>query len=245
MKTVRNQTVRQLAFLPRLFPVNAYFVEEEDGLTLIDAALPYSSKGILEAAAAIGKPIVRIVLTHAHGDHVGALDALKAALPHAPVHLSARDARLLDGDLSLDEGEPSTPIRGDIPKNLKTRPDVLLRDGDVIGSLTAIAAPGHTPGSMAFLDNRNGALLVGDAFQVRGGFAVSGQMRLLFPFPAMATWNADVALESARKLAALKPTLLGAGHGRMMRQPGAALVQAIRQAEFRQGGKSHVAANRS
>lgn len=245
MKTVRHQTVHQLAFLPRLFPVNAYFVEEEDGLTLIDAALPYSSKGIMEAAKIIGKPITRIVLTHAHGDHVGALDALREALPYVPVYLSARDARLLDGDLSLDEGEPSTPIRGDIPKKVKTRPDVLLRDGDRIGSLTAIAAPGHTPGSMAFLDARSRALVVGDAFQVRGGFAVSGQMRILFPFPAMATWNADAALESARKLASLKPSLIAAGHGRMIQQPAAVLERAIRQAEFRQGGKSHVAANRS
>jgi len=58
-----------------------YLVEEHDGLTLGDAALPYSVKGILQAARQIGKPITRIVLTHAHANHVGALDALKRALP--------------------------------------------------------------------------------------------------------------------------------------------------------------------
>ena len=51
-------------------------MEEEAGLTLIDAALPYSAKGILQAEK-IGKPITKIVLTHAHDDHIGALDALK------------------------------------------------------------------------------------------------------------------------------------------------------------------------
>ena len=40
--------------------------------------------------------------------------------------------------------------------------------------------PGHTPGSMSFLDIRNKALIVGDAFQTRGGTAVSGQMKFWF-----------------------------------------------------------------
>ncbi|MRS10760.1 MBL fold metallo-hydrolase, partial [Bacillus anthracis] len=49
MRMTHEKTVYQLSFLPRVFPVNCYFVEEEDGLTLIDAALPYSAKGILQA----------------------------------------------------------------------------------------------------------------------------------------------------------------------------------------------------
>ncbi|HZB76789.1 MAG TPA: MBL fold metallo-hydrolase, partial [Solirubrobacteraceae bacterium] len=63
--------------------VNAYLVEEDDGLTLIDTALPRSEKAILAAAERLGRPIVRIVLTHAHQDHIGSLDALHAALPDA------------------------------------------------------------------------------------------------------------------------------------------------------------------
>jgi glyoxylase-like metal-dependent hydrolase (beta-lactamase superfamily II) len=231
MKMTREKTVYQLAFLPRMFPVNCYLIEEENDLTLIDAALPYSAKAILSASRAIGKPIARIVLTHAHSDHVGALDALKQALPDVPVYISARDARLMDGDLSLDAGEPDTPIRGGVPKALKTRADVLLQDGDRIGSLLALAAPGHTPGSMAFLDTRNGSLIAGDALQSRGGLAVSGQLRPSFPFPAMATWSKEKALESARKLRATDPALLAVGHGAMLKNPGDALDRAIAQAE--------------
>jgi glyoxylase-like metal-dependent hydrolase (beta-lactamase superfamily II) len=231
MHIIFEQTVCQITFLPRLFPVNCYFVEEDDGLTLIDAALPYSSKGILQAAKRIGKPITRIVLTHAHGDHVGSLDALKQALPRVPVHISYRDARLMAGDRSLDHDEPNTPIRGGVPKTLRTRADILLRDGDRIGSLLALAAPGHTPGSMAFLDTRNGALIAGDAFQTRGGIAVTGQVRPWFPFPAMATWNKQAALESARKLRAYNPTLLAVGHGRLLKRPGAMMDRAIAEAE--------------
>jgi glyoxylase-like metal-dependent hydrolase (beta-lactamase superfamily II) len=228
---VREKTICQLAFMPRMFPVNCYLVEEEDGLTLIDAGMPYSAKGILRAMREIGKPIVRIALTHAHSDHVGALDALKQALPDVPVLVSRRDARLLEGDVTLEEGEPGTPIRGGIPKGLRTRADVLLQDGDRIGSLVALSAPGHTPGSMAFLDTRNGILIAGDAFQVRGGIAVSGQLRPAFPFPAMATWNREQALESARKLRGANPSVLAVGHGDLLRKPVPAMDRAIEEAE--------------
>jgi glyoxylase-like metal-dependent hydrolase (beta-lactamase superfamily II) len=231
MRMIRENTVYQLTFMPRLFPVNCYLVEEEDGLTLIDAALPYSVKGILQAARKIGKPITRIVLTHAHSDHVGALDAFKQVIPDVPVHISKRDARLMAGDRSLDPGEPDTPIRGGVPTNLKTRADILLQDGDRVGSLVALSAPGHTPGSMAFLDTRNGSLIAGDAFQTRGGIAVSGQIRPWFPFPAWATWNQEKALESARKLRECNPTLLAVGHGEWLKQPGTAIDRAITDAE--------------
>lgn len=233
MRVVREMSLVQLTFLPRFFPVNCYLVEEDDGLTLIDAALPYSAKGILQAAGRIGKPITRIVLTHSHGDHVGALDALKQTLPDVPVSISVRDARLLAGDRSLDPGEPDTPIRGDVPKpgKIKTPVDVLISDGDRIGSLLAVAAPGHTPGSMAFLDTRHGTLIAGDAFQTRGGLAVSGQVRPFFPFPAMATWNKQAALESAQKLRKLHPEILAVGHGKLLKQPGAALDRVIADAE--------------
>ncbi|NHN31627.1 MBL fold metallo-hydrolase [Paenibacillus agricola] len=233
MRIINKQTVYQLTFLPRFFPVNCYLVEEEDGLTVIDAALPYSVKGIFKAAAQIGKPITRIVLTHAHGDHIGALDALKAALPEVPVFISARDARLLAGDRSLDANEMQTPIRGGVPKagSIKTKPDVLLHDGDRVGSLLAIEVPGHTPGSMAFLDIRNRALIAGDAFQTRGGMAVTGQVVPLFPFPAMATWNKEASLDSARKMHSLNPSLLAVGHGLMLENPQARIALAIQAAE--------------
>lgn len=230
MRVIKEGYLYQLTFMPRVFPVNCYFIEEEDGLTLIDAALPNSAKAILQAADKIGKEIKRIILTHAHGDHIGALDELKAKLD-VPVYISARDSRLLAGDTSLDSTEPQTPIRGGIPKNIKTRPDTLIKEGDEIGPLLAISTPGHTPGSMSFLDQRTNMLVAGDAFQTRGGTAVSGVTIPWFPFPAMATWNKETALQSARKITELKPTLLAVGHGELLRNPAAHIEKAIHKAE--------------
>src|SRR3954462_14944398 len=91
--------------LSRLGFVNCYLVEEDDGLTLVDTMLPRSAKPILAAAERLGRPIVRIALTHAHGDHIGSLDELAAQLPDAEVSISTRDARLMAGDMSLDPQE--------------------------------------------------------------------------------------------------------------------------------------------
>jgi len=227
MKITKNDYIFQLSFMPNVFPVNCYLIAETDRLTLIDAALPYSAKSIIKAAQKIGKPIANIVLTHAHNDHVGSLDALKALLPNVQVSISTRDALLLKGDTKLLEDEPSSPIRGGIPKKIQTKPDILLKDGNLIGSLEVVTAPGHTPGSIALLDTRNGNLIAGDAFQIRGGIAVSGVLKPSFPFPALATWNKQVAIDSAKKLLEINPSLLAVGHGQMIEKPIQAMKQAI------------------
>jgi glyoxylase-like metal-dependent hydrolase (beta-lactamase superfamily II) len=108
---------------------------------------------------------------------------------------------------------------------------MLLHEGDRIGSLEVIATPGHTPGHLAFLDTRDRSLIVGDAFQTLGGVAVSGHFQPLFPLPALATWNKGLALESARKLLALQPSVLAVGHGRMLIHPHAKMERAIRVME--------------
>jgi glyoxylase-like metal-dependent hydrolase (beta-lactamase superfamily II) len=219
----------QVTFLPNVFPVSCYLVEEDTDLTLIDTTMPFGVKGILQAAERLGKPIARIILTHAHNDHVGGLDGLKQNLPLAKVYISRRDSKLMAGSHELEPGEPETKIKGGVPKSLKTKADILLEDGDCVGSLKAIATPGHTPGHMAFMDTRSGALIAGDALVTRGGIAVPGTFKFWFPFPAFGTWNKEVALESARKLRQLSPTLLAVGHGVMLKKPLSAIDQAIEE----------------
>ncbi|MBV7506626.1 MBL fold metallo-hydrolase [Bacillus sp. sid0103] len=231
MRMIKNGYLYQVTFMASVFPVNCYLVEEEDGLTLIDAALGFCTKGILKAAKTIGKPITKIVLTHAHEDHVGALDSLKEWLPEVPVYISNRDHRLMNGDRSLDSHEAQTPIKGGVPKKLKTRANILLKEGDLIGSLTAIETPGHTPGSMSFLDLRTKALIAGDALQTRGGMAVAGDIIPWFPFPAFGTWSKETALTSARKLIGYQPAVLAVGHGEMVMNPVNEMEQAIRHLE--------------
>ena len=221
--------LNNLTRLSRFGFVNAYLVTEDDGLTLVDTMLPRSAKAILRAADELGAPIVRIALTHAHGDHIGSLDELAAALPGVEVLITARDARLLHKDRSLDPGEPQAKLLGSLP-GAKTRPTRTLAAGDMVGSLEVVAAPGHTPGHVAFLDRRDATLLCGDTFTTLGGVATTDKMRLPFPLASMATWDPATELESARALRALQPARLAPGHGKVVDAPLAAMDAAIAKA---------------
>lgn len=227
--TAHGAYLVQLTRLPNLLPVNCYLVREADGLTLIDAGLPGSATAVLKAAGDLGAPIMRIVLTHAHGDHVGSLDDLRERLPGAELSVSARDARFLAGDMALDPSEPQVKLRGGYQR-VKARPDRLLADGDMVGSLRVVSTPGHTPGHIALLDTRDNSLIAGDALQTRAGVAVAGTVRWLFPLPALATWHRPTALASARRLRALEPSRLAVGHGDVLERPAAAMDAANAEA---------------
>ena len=206
--------------------INCYLVREEEGLTVIDTGMSGSGKGILAAAATIGLPITRLTVTHAHGDHVGSLDELHAALPAATVGMNRRTATFLRDKATLLPDEPQAKLRGSYV-TCGTEATQLLTPGDRFGSLQVVAAPGHTPDQVAFLDTRDGTLIAGDAFQTQGGIAVAGIMRWRFPLPAMATWHLPTALVTARNLAALNPTRLAVGHGNILEAPAAAMGRAI------------------
>jgi len=218
-----------LTQVTRIGMVNAYLVGEADGLTLVDTTLPRSAKAILKAAAGLGAPIVRIVLTHAHGDHIGSLDELAGQLPGVEVLTSARDARLMAGDKTLDPGEEKGKLRGGYP-GARTRPARLLAAGERVGSLEVVAAPGHTPGQIALLDTRDRTLICGDAYSTLGGVATTAKPNPRFPLPALASWHRPTALETARALRALEPARLAPGHGKVVDAPLPAMDAAIARA---------------
>jgi len=84
--------------------VNAYLVEEEDGLTLVDTALR-AAGDLLRAAG--DRPVRRIALTHGHGDHVGSLDVLKATLGgDVEVLMPELDAQIHAGEAFADKKPP-------------------------------------------------------------------------------------------------------------------------------------------
>ena len=161
---------------------------------------------------------------------MGSVDALHTSLPGAELLISARNARFLTGDRTLNPGEAQVPLRGSFQR-VQAPIIRTLSDGHTVGSLRVVAAPGHTPGHVALFDPRDRSLIAGDAFQTAGGVAVAGVLRPLFPLPAVATWHLPTALESARRLLDLHPSRLAVGHGQVLAEPQEAMRRAIAVAE--------------
>src|SRR5580693_4001189 len=76
------------------------FAEQPPACRNFALSLPGSASAILRAARQVGVPIVRILLTHAHTDHVGSLDALCNALPKTESFIGISEAPLLAGVFS-------------------------------------------------------------------------------------------------------------------------------------------------
>jgi glyoxylase-like metal-dependent hydrolase (beta-lactamase superfamily II) len=210
--------------------VNVFLVRDDDGLTLIDAAIGGTAPAIISAAKRLDAAIVHITLTHAHSDHIGSLDALISALPEAELSMSVETERIL----REDRAAKAAKSKGKGPAPLVAR---VLKPGDRVGSLEVVAAPGHSPDQIAYIDVRDRTLIAGDAFQTRGGIAVSGTVRPLFPFPAFATTDKLLALESARALRALSPGRLAVGHGNTLNDPLAAMDGAIEESDRKLAAK--------
>jgi glyoxylase-like metal-dependent hydrolase (beta-lactamase superfamily II) len=211
---------------------NCYLVAEEDGLTLVDTCPSGAAAKLLAAIRALRSPLRRVLLTHAHADHVGGLDTLLRGIGGEPeVIIGSREAALLAGDYSLRDGEPEPGPRRRSYGHPATRPTRLVDDGDRVGSLRVVATPGHTPGHISLIDVRDGTLLAGDAVSTIGRTAVSGDLVWRWPFPAISTWNKELARDSARRLIDERPARIASGHGPVVGDAHASLRAALGRAE--------------
>jgi Zn-dependent hydrolases, including glyoxylases len=105
-----------------------------------------------------GLKLTKIVITHAHIDHIGGAQKLKKATG-APILMNSNDQPLYDGlDVQANWLGIPTPEKGDI--------DSTLREGDRLqfGShqFEVLETPGHTPGSICLWMSDEKKLIAGD-----------------------------------------------------------------------------------
>lgn len=127
-------------------------IDTGDGLVLVDGALPQAAPAILANVQKLGfdpKDIKFILSTEPHFDHAGGLAAL-ARDTGATVVASARGAEGLRMGKHADD-DPQLGYGGSWPAVERVR---VVKDGEVLKlgktSITAVATPGHTMGSMSW-----------------------------------------------------------------------------------------------
>lgn len=141
------------------FQANAYlaWVAAPGEAFLVDAGA--EAERLLDALEERGLGLMAVLQTHAHGDHIGALDEVVAATG-APVYLhSDAEAMLRSPEINLSAfaGMP-------VSSGVAFRP---VREGDTVDlpglEVRVLETPGHAPGSVSYHLPGEGVVFTGDA----------------------------------------------------------------------------------
>jgi glyoxylase-like metal-dependent hydrolase (beta-lactamase superfamily II) len=211
----------------RLGGVNAYLLECDDGLVLIDCGVPRRGDLIVAAVAHLGRAageIGHILVTHHHPDHTGSLAAL-ARHSGAQIHTHPADAPFIRGDRTWTGSRRDTvagKVLGPLQRRLgsiQAEPaqiDGMFDDGERLAfaaGAEVLHTPGHTPGHSAFLIPRDGGVLIAGDAATNVGRLRSGGHRLA----AMVSDDLNAARTSFRTLAGRQFEVAVFGHGSPIR----------------------------
>jgi glyoxylase-like metal-dependent hydrolase (beta-lactamase superfamily II) len=203
--------------------MNIYFLEDGDGVVQFDAGTKPMRRATRRAAARLGG-VRRIVLGHAHADHRGT-----APYMDAPVFCHPDEVADAEGDAAIESyfdlaQLPVAPVRWLYPFLLRRWDGGAVKiagtvaEGDEVAGFEVIHFPGHAPGLIGLWRESDRLALVSDVVYL----VDSARLRALpegeasVPHPAWA-WDHELAKQSVRRLAALEPRVVGAGHAPPLR----------------------------
>jgi glyoxylase-like metal-dependent hydrolase (beta-lactamase superfamily II) len=194
--------------------VNVYLLATPRGPVLVDSAAPGMFGWLVRALRRVDlapQDLAAVVVTHFHIDHVGTAARLRRL--GVPMYALCEEVPILTGSAphpgygglagrALLAAERA--VFGD-PRFADVR---ALRDGELLfdTSWRVLAAPGHTPGSLALFDEMSGDLLSGDTL-------VSDFAWPRGPHPLF-TADYPRAAASALDLLARGPERIHPGHGK-------------------------------
>jgi glyoxylase-like metal-dependent hydrolase (beta-lactamase superfamily II) len=216
-----------LGWLPVSF-VNVYFLGRVGGpWVLVDAGIPGRANQILAAAEewfGAGKAPEAIVLTHGHFDHAGSAVQL-AEIWDVPIYVHALEQPYVNGRSSYPPPDPT--IGGAIAflsRFMPSRPYDFssrlreLQPNSVPGApeWEWLSTPGHSPGHISLFRKSDRALVAGDAFATMdmdswSGLVTGRKVLARAGAPFNCDWGATQS--SVQKLADLRPSVVGCGHG--------------------------------
>lgn len=203
--------------------MNIYFLEDGDGVVQFDAGTKAMRKKAKAAAAELGG-VKRVILGHAHADHRGTAPYMDApVLCHPDEKVDAESSAWHPPYWDLSQ-LPVRWVRWIYPFLLRRWDGGPVRiadsviEGDEVAGFQVLHFPGHAPGLIGLWRESDRVALVSDVIYL----VDSGRLKPLppgeasVPHPAWA-WDHAKSKESVRRLAALEPRIVGAGHGHPLR----------------------------
>jgi glyoxylase-like metal-dependent hydrolase (beta-lactamase superfamily II) len=227
--------------------VNWYLVEDDDGLTAIDAGFPSAWNQLLGGLAALDRDLAdlkAVVLTHGHVDHVGfAPRAQKEA--GARVYVHEHDARIVRSPIPVARSERSPllyanhaptrrlflhGLRSGAALGQRVRDLTTFTDGEplpVPGRPVPVFTPGHTDGHCAMHLPDRDVLISGDAVVTYDPYTGRAGPCIV---AAAATKDTAQALRSLDAIEATGAGTVAPGHGDIWTGGAAEAARLARQA---------------
>jgi glyoxylase-like metal-dependent hydrolase (beta-lactamase superfamily II) len=225
---------------------NWYLVEDDDGVTIVDAGVPTSWDSFRKALPAIGRSasdVRALVLTHAHFDHVGFAERARRELG-IPVYVHENDVPLTRHPMQYGHERARAwyfltqvqafPIVASLVRNRAFWPDGLkdverFSNGSlpVPGAPRVLFTPGHTLGHCALHFPDRDAVIAGDAFVMLDPYTAEKGPKLV---ARAATADVRRNLDSLDAIAETGATTVLTGHGEPWTQGAAEGVRRAREA---------------
>lgn len=192
-----------------IIPIHVWLVIDQEGVTLIDAGIPPMEKSIIQFIKKLDTgPLQRILLTHGHSDHVGALNKLLSDTK-VPVYAHQKEIPYLEGERPYPRRKKAKQVLAKgVTQALKEAEQGQL---DSIAGLTPYLTSGHSPGHVVYYHEQDQVLLAGDLFTSKKG-------KLKQPM-SMFTANMSEAVKSSAIVGKLKPKKLEVCHGNTVYHP--------------------------